>query len=162
MSVSDLMGEHPPGSMRMTNVAEELARGQVNLHVTVVGPQRQIFAGDAHWVTLPGADGQFGVWPRHVAMVAALGSGPLRIGLPDHRRAEFAVRGAFLSVANNVVTILVDQAVAKDEIVEADARRELEETNAALMHPANDEEFIQLLDRRAWCQARLKLLASNS
>jgi F0F1-type ATP synthase epsilon subunit len=61
-----------------------------------------------------------------------------------------------------VVTILVDQAVAKDEIVEADARRELEETVAALAHPGDDAEFIQLLDRRAWCQARLKLLASTS
>ena len=135
MSVSDLTPEHPRGTVRTSTLVEELAHGQVNLHVTVVGPQRQIFAGDAHWVTLPGADGQFGVWPRHVAMVAALGSGPLRIGLPDHSRAEFAVRGAFLSVANNVVTILVDQAVAKDEIVEADARRELEETNAALHAP---------------------------
>jgi F-type H+-transporting ATPase subunit epsilon len=160
--VSDLTPEHPRGAMRTSALVDELARGQINLHVTVVGPQRQIFAGDAHWVTLPGADGQFGVWPRHVAMVAALGSGPLRIGLPDHSHAEFAVRGAFLSVANNVVTILVDQAVAKDEIVEADARRELEETVAALAHPGDDAEFIQLLDRRAWCQARLKLLASTS
>ena len=160
MSVNDLMAEHPPGSIRDRNVAEEVARGQVDLHVTVVGPQRQIFEGDAHWVTLPGVDGQFGIWPRHVALVAALGSGPLRVGLPDHGRAEFAVRGAFVSVAANVVTILVDQAVAKDEIVEADARRELEETNAALTHPANDVEFIQLLDRRAWCQAQLKLASA--
>jgi F-type H+-transporting ATPase subunit epsilon len=157
MSVADLMPEHPRGSIHSASVAEELVHGQVNLNVTVVSPEQQLFAGEAHWVTLPGLDGQFGVWPQHVTMVAALGSGPLRIGLRDHSRAEFAVSGAFLSVAANVVTILVDKAVAKGNVDEDAARRELDETNASLAHPASDVEFLQLLERRDYCQALLKL-----
>jgi F-type H+-transporting ATPase subunit epsilon len=160
MSAADLMPEHPTGALHMTSVAEEVVHGQVNLHVTVVSPERQLFAGEAHWVTLPGIDGQFGVWPQHVTMVAALGSGPLRIGLPRHEHTEYAVRGAFVSVSANVVTILVDRAVSKDEIVVADAQAELDDTVAALAHPKDDAEFALLLDRRAWCQARLKLAAS--
>ena len=132
MSVSELMPEHPTGSIRTANVAEDLVRGQVELHVTVVSPSRELFSGDAHWVTLPGLDGQFGIWPRHVAMVAALGSGHLRIGLRDHSRLDFVVRGSFLSVADNIVTILVDLAVTRDDVDEAAARAELAETNAAL------------------------------
>lgn len=159
MSVSELIPEHPPGSLRTTNLAEDLARGQVYLQVAVVSPQRRVYEGEAHWVTLTGIDGQFGVWPRHVAMVAALGSGPLRIGLPDHGRAEFVARGGFLSVADNVVTILVDEVVTKEEIDVEAARRGLDETVADLAHPPNDREFVRLLDRRAWFQACLQFSA---
>ena len=134
MSASELMPEHPPDSIHTASVAEDLARGQVELHVTVVSPSRELFSGDAHWVTLPGLDGQFGIWPRHVAMVAALGSGHLRIGLRDHSRVEFVVRGSFLSVADNVVTILVDLAVTKDDVDEAAARAELEEIERRAGH----------------------------
>ena len=151
-----MMPEHPPGSIQTNNVAEDLAQGQVELRVTVVSPSRELFSGDAHWVTLPGITGQFGIWPRHVAMVAALGSGSLRIGMRDHTRAEFVVRGSFLSVADNVVTILVDLAVTKDDVDAEAARSELVEVNAALAHPADEAEFAQLLDRRDWCQARIK------
>jgi F-type H+-transporting ATPase subunit epsilon len=160
MSVSDLMPEHPPGSIRTGNIAEEVVHGQVDLQVTVVSPAKELFSGKAHWVTLPGLDGQFGIWPRHVAMVSALGSGVLRVGLRDHSRVEFVVRGSFLSVADNVVTILVDLAVTKDDVDEAVARRELDETNAALQHPTDEAEFARLLEFRDWCQARLKLAAA--
>ena len=159
MSVSEMMPEHPQGSLRTGNVAEEVVRGQVELQVTVVSPQREIYNGEAHWVTMPGLDnGLFGIWPHHVAMVAALGTGHLRIGLRDHGRVEFAVRGSFLSVAADVVTILVDRAMTKDQVDEAEARRELLECIAELAHPADDIEFVKLLERRAWCEARLNLL----
>lgn len=148
--------EHPPGTLRHSMV-EDAARGQVDLHVSVVSPQRPLFEGAAHWVNLSGLDGQFGIWPGHVAMVAALGSGPIRIGRPHHEVLHLVGRGGFLSVADDVVTILVDQAVAKDEVDEVAARRELDETIAALAHPESDAEFLELLDRRAWSQARLKL-----
>ncbi len=73
---------------------------------------------------------------------------------------EFVVRGSFLSVADNVVTILVDLAVTKDDVDEAAARAELEEINTALATPASEVEFAQLLERRDWCQARIKLANS--
>jgi ATP synthase F1 epsilon subunit len=157
MSVADLTPEHPPGTLRTGNVAQELAHGQVNLHVSVVSPEEQIYDGEAHWVTLPGIDGQFGIWPQHVTMVAALASGPLRIGLPDRTVARFAVRGSFVSVASNVVTILVDAAMTKEEVDPAQAQADYEATVAELKHPADEREFEDLLDRRAWSQERLRL-----
>jgi F-type H+-transporting ATPase subunit epsilon len=157
VSVSELMPEHPPGSVHTGNVTNELARGQVNLHVNVVSPDRSIFEGEAHWVTLTGVDGQLGIWPRHVTMVAALGSGPLRIGLRDRTVTRFAARGGFVSVAANTVTILVDRALTQAEVDEAEAQRDFDETVAALAHPGSDEEFVALLDTRAWSQERLKL-----
>ncbi len=150
-----------------------------NLDV-VVSPARPIFEGDARWVTLPAWDrvggsdgrvrwrygaapqerlvvGQLGILPGHAPLVAALGSGLLRIGQDGGKVARFAVRGGFVKVGDNKVTILVDSAVAEADVNEAEARRELEETLAALRHPGTDDEFAELLDRRAWCESRLRL-----
>lgn len=150
-----VLPEHPPGTVHTGSIADEVARGQVELHVTVVSPERQIFEGNAHWLTLTGVDGQFGIWPGHVSLVAALGSGLLRICFHRGEEARFVVRGGFVSVAANTVTVLVDQAVTKEEVDEAQARAELEETISALAHPKSDREFRALLDRRAWSQSRI-------
>ncbi len=160
MSVSELIPEHPSGSIHTASISEEVSRGQVELHVVIVSPDRRLFEEDAHWVTLTGTDGQFGIWPNHENLVAALGGGPLRIGRHHHEVLRYAASGGFLSVAANNVTILVDHVMTKDEIDEAQAERDLEEANDALAHPTNDREFVTLLDRRAWAQARIKLATS--
>jgi len=151
-----------------------------NLSVVVVSPARQLYEGDAAFVTAPAWDrldsgrslygappqdrltvGQLGIFPRHAPLVAALGSGFLRIGLDGGRVARFAVSGGFLKVGDNRVTILVDRAVTENDVNEGEARQDLEETLAALQHPKSDAEFAELLDRRAWSEARIKLATSK-
>lgn len=131
------------------------------LKVTVVSPASQLFDGEAQWVTAPGADGQLGIRPMHADLVAALGAGPLRIGLPGGQVTRYAVKGGFLKVGDNRVTILVDRAVTETDVNPGAARQELEETIAALQHPKTDEEFAELLEQRAWSEARIKLSGSN-
>ncbi|MEX2551652.1 MAG: F0F1 ATP synthase subunit epsilon [Actinomycetota bacterium] len=171
--------EHPKGAIRTGNISDELARTPAHLAVVVVSPARPIFEGDAHWVTVPTWDrvgeeggvrlryaptpperlavGLIGIWPGHAPIVAALGSGILRIGQEGGKIAPFAVRGGFLMVGDNKVTILVDNAVAEADVNAEEAKRELDETLEALRHPKSDAEFAELLDRRAWCEARLNL-----
>jgi F-type H+-transporting ATPase subunit epsilon len=140
-----------------------MAEGVVshNLSVTVVSPARPIYEGDAAWVTAPAVDGQLGILPQHAPLVAALGAGPLRIGLDAGRVARYAVRGGFLKVGENRVTILVDRAVTESDVNEAEAQRELDETKADLQHPKTDAEFADLLEQRAWSEARIKLASSK-
>jgi F-type H+-transporting ATPase subunit epsilon len=152
-----------------------------SLDVVVVSPARPIFEGEARFVTVPAWDrvgrsrgrglygaprperlavGQLGILPGHAALVAALGSGILRIDQEGGKVARFAVRGGFLKVGDDKVTILVDSAVAEADVDTAEAKRELDETLAALRHPKTEEEFAELLDRRAWSESRLKLAGS--
>jgi len=130
------------------------------LEVVVVSPARQLYEGEAQWVTVPGADGQLGIRPMHADLVAALGAGPLRIGTGG-QVIRFAVKGGFLKVGNDKVTVLVDRAVTDSDVNAGEARRELEETLAALQHPKTDEEFAELLEQRAWSEARINLAGSK-
>jgi F-type H+-transporting ATPase subunit epsilon len=152
--------EHPKGALRTGSIADELARPPGVLEVVVVSPARPIFTGDAKWVTVAAWDGQLGIWPRHTAIVAALGSGLLRIAQQGGQVARFAIRGGFLKVGGTRVTILVDSAVAEADADTAAVKRELDETLEALRHPKTDEEFAELLDRRQWCESRLRLASS--
>jgi F-type H+-transporting ATPase subunit epsilon len=147
------------------------------LQVVVVSPARQLFEGEAQWVTVPAWDrvgdrppgaytrgdpgrlvvGQLGIRPQHAALLAALGAGPLRIGLAGGQIAKFAVQGGFLKVGDDRVTILVDRAVTEADVNVGEAQRELEETVAELQHPKTDEDFAELLEKRAWSETRIKL-----
>ena len=97
----------------------------------------------------------------HADLVAALGAGPLRIGQSGGQVTRFAVKGGFLKVGNNHVTILVDRAVTETDVNAAEARQELEETLADLQHPKTDAEFADLLEQRAWSEARINLAGSK-
>lgn len=150
--------KHPPGTLTSGSIADELARPPGMLQVTVVSPQGPVYQDQARWVTVRAWNGQLGIWPRHAEMVAALGSGLLRIGQPDGSLKMFALWGGFLRVGDDKVTILVDRAVGEDEVDEAAAKRELDETLAALRHPKSDEQFEELLEKRRWCQSQLRLV----
>ena len=145
------------------------------LEVTVVSPARPIFEGEAKFVTAPAWDrvgggrslygasqerltvGQLGIFPRHAPLVAALGSGVLRIGLEGGTVARFAVSGGFLKVGDDRVTILVDMAVTEADVDGAEAQRDLEATLSELKHPKSEAEFEELLEQRAWSETRIKL-----
>jgi F-type H+-transporting ATPase subunit epsilon len=151
------MAETEHRARRAGNGSDQPAGSTNDLEVVVVSPARPIFEGTAPWVTVPAWDGQLGILPRHAPLVAALGSGLLRIGREGGKVERFAVSGGFLKVSGNRVTVLVDQAEAEKDAREAEARRELEEILEALRHPDSDEEFAELLDRRAWYESQLKL-----
>jgi F-type H+-transporting ATPase subunit epsilon len=152
--------EHPKGALHTGNIADELAHPPGFLEVVVVSPARPIYQGRARFVTVAGWDGQIGIWPRHTSIVAALGTGMLRVGHADGSVHRFAVRGGFLKVGGSKVTVLVDEAVAQADADAATAKRELDQALEALRHPKSDEEFHELLDRRTWCESRLKLAGS--
>jgi len=152
---------HPSDSLHAVNPADELATRQPELEVVVVSPARPIYEGRARWVTVRLPDGQLGVWPRHTDLVAALGVGLMRLGhTKTGKEDQVAVWGGFLKVTGgHRVTILVDRAVNAEEARanEPRIREELAQVLEALRHPATNEEFNHLLDRRRWleCQVRL-------
>ncbi len=134
----------------------------MSLDVTVVSPARPVFEGSANKLVIQAMRGQMGVLPKHADIVAALGVGPLRITQADGSQLEFAVWGGFLKIGGSRVTVLVDQAVAKDEIVESEAQKDLTEVKAQLRHPKSDEEFQELLGKRKWAEVRLGLVGARA
>lgn len=82
------------------------------LHLSIVTPQGKIFDGDVNSVTLPGAEGEFGVLPNHADTVSLLGVGAIDIQLDDGNRELVAINWGYCRVDEKGVDVLAEGAVA--------------------------------------------------
>lgn len=129
-----------------------------NLKLSVVTPEGSLFSGEATFVAAPAWDGEVGILPGHAAMIAVLGTGELRIERMGIERDEsgsktvdrYAVRGGFLQVIDDQVTLLVTEAKTADGLDVEVVKGDLEEILEALGHPESDEAYEKLLDDRRW------------
>jgi F-type H+-transporting ATPase subunit epsilon len=94
------------------------------LEVHLVTPEREVWAGEADFVTARGVDGDLGVLPGHAPLLAALAVGPVFIDAGGSRTAV-VVDGGFLHVAHDDditrVDILAERALLSDELGEDSA-----------------------------------------
>lgn len=135
-----------------------------NLHVRVVTPEGSLYDGRAGFVAAPAADGEVGILPGHTALVAVLGTGELRIhhgSLAGDVTVRFAVRGGFLQVVEDDVTLLVTEARGGADIDTDALVAEREEVRERLHHPESDEQYEQLLEIRDWVETRSKVSAAD-
>ena len=94
------------------------------LEVHLVTPEREVWAGEADFVTARGVDGDLGVLPDHAPLLAALAVGPVFIDAGGSRTAV-VVDGGFLHVAHEDdvtrVDILAEHALLSDELAQDSA-----------------------------------------
>src|SRR3712207_841912 len=94
------------------------------LEVHLVTPEREVWAGEADFVTARGVDGDLGVLPGHAPLLAALAVGPVFIDAGGGRTAV-VVDGGFLHVAAEDgvtrVDILAEHALLSQELGADDA-----------------------------------------
>jgi F-type H+-transporting ATPase subunit epsilon len=101
------------------------------LSIEIVTPEQRVLTTQCDEVRLPGAEGGFGIRPGHTPLVAALAAGEL-VYVSSGTEHRFAVGEGFAEVSNDVVRILVEEALRPDEIDPARAASELKELQAKL------------------------------
>jgi F-type H+-transporting ATPase subunit epsilon len=136
-------------------MADGSSHGEI--HCTVVSPERPLYDGRVERVVVPGSEGELGILPRHAPLIGALGPGVVRLHAKggDER---FGIRGGFMLVKKDVVTLLVTDAVKPADIVRAKVESERESVLEQLRHPRSQEEFEELQRSRRWCDVRLALV----
>jgi F-type H+-transporting ATPase subunit epsilon len=76
-----------------------------HLRLRIATPDASIFEGEATLVELPTTEGQIGVYPGHVPLVAGLGEGTIRLHSPDGPQS-WVVMGGYVEVEPELVTVL--------------------------------------------------------
>ncbi|MET0148986.1 MAG: F0F1 ATP synthase subunit epsilon [Acidimicrobiales bacterium] len=125
------------------------------LEVHLVTPEREVWAGEADFVTARGVDGDLGVLPGHAPLLAALAVGPVFIDAGGSRTAV-VVDGGFLHVAHDDdmtrVDILAEHALLSDELGQdsAESREQRAEELRAedRLDVAREEQAIAAVRRR--------------
>ena len=81
------------------------------MELEILTPERKLFSGEVYGVQLPGINGSLEILNRHAPLVAALGTGRIKI-LKDKTGAgaSYNINGGFAEVLNNKVAVLVEGA----------------------------------------------------
>ncbi len=109
------------------------------LFCRVIAPEKVLYDGEADLVVARIADGDIGVMVDHAPVVSTVEVGAVSI-TEDDERYVFATSDGFFKVSENLVQILVEEAVPPDEIDVNEAESRVEEAENELSELSPDEE----------------------
>ena len=127
------------------------------LKLEIVTPETKIYSEDVDMVTLPGSEGELGVYARHVPLLTALKPGELRV-IKDGRETSMAVGEGFIEIKADAVSVLTDMALQAEKIDIAAAEAAVERAKAAMKedHSAAEVAAIQASLQKALAQLHVK------
>src|SRR5438552_16575955 len=85
------------------------------LKLEIVTPEAKIYSEDVDMVTLPGSEGELGVYPKHVPLLTTLKPGELRI-IKSGRETAMAIGEGFVEIKGDAVSVLADMALESEKI----------------------------------------------
>lgn len=130
----------------------------MSLQISVLTPDRIFWNDTAEEIILPTSTGQRGVLTNHAPLITALDIGPRRVRTNAGWTAV-ALRGGFALVQGNVVTILVNEAIAASSVDAQKAEQLLQEATAQLSQATNDKEKVEATFVYKRARACLQILA---
>ncbi|WP_193185443.1 F0F1 ATP synthase subunit epsilon [Nisaea sediminum] len=105
----------------------------------LVSPEKLLYSEETEMVVVPGAEGNFGVLPRHAPMISTLRPGVIDVYQKGSVAERIFVAGGFAEVTETRCTVLAEEAlpladvdVAKVDKDLADLRDDLKDAKADL------------------------------
>ena len=129
------------------------------IHLEVVTPDGVKLAADVSEFTAPSVDGEFGVLPGHVPLLAALTTGIVSYILQGEKHVV-AVGPGFAEVSDDKALLITDRFIKKADIDPVVVRLDLKEADEALDKFDGDlqgPEYGALVARELWAATELEL-----
>ena len=126
------------------------------LKLEIVTPDAKVFSEDVDMVTLPGVEGEMGIYPNHVPLLTQIVPGEItaRKGGQDF---FLAIGEGFVEITANQVSILADMAIRAENIDEAKAEEARRRAEARLAEQLDDEETARVQASLMHSTAQLKV-----
>ena len=127
------------------------------LKLEIVTPERKIYSEDVDMVTLPGSEGELGVYPKHVPLLTTLKPGELRV-IQNGRETTMAIGEGFVEIKADSVSVLTDMALEAEKIDISAAEAAVERARAAMKEDKTPEQVaaIQASLQKALAQLHVK------
>src|SRR5512146_1971587 len=109
------------------------------LELRIITPDQSVYSEQVELVTLPGVEGQMGIYPQHVPLMTQMVPGEITVR-KDGREFFLAVGEGLVEITGDHVAILTDMAVAAEHIDEAKAEEARLRAQARLREKLSDEE----------------------
>jgi len=128
----------------------------MTLKLEIVTPEAKTYSEDVDMVTLPGVDGEMGIYPMHVPLMTQIVPGEVwaRKGGQNY---FLAIGEGFVEITADRVAIMTDMAIHADNIDEAQAEEARRRAEARLSEKMSDEESAKVSAALAQSLAQLKV-----
>ena len=126
------------------------------LKLEIVTPEAKTYSEDVDMVTLPGVEGEMGIYPMHVPLMTQIVAGELAVR-KDGRDYFLAVGEGFVEITADKVAIMTDMAVRAEQIDEAKAEEARKRAESRLQEKLTDEETAMVSAALMHSLAQLKV-----
>ena len=86
------------------------------LKFDLVSPEKVIMSQEVDMVTVPGTEGEFGVFAGHAPVMTGLRPGMVDVVVDDKTHMRIFVRGGFAEVTAQGLTVLSEEAIPEKEL----------------------------------------------
>lgn len=122
-----------------------------NLQFDLVSPEKQLLSEAVAMVTVPGAEGDFGVLADHAPFISTLRPGVLVVTRDNGSEERIFVRGGFADVTPTGLTVLAEDAVAVADIDHESLQQRIADAREDVADASTE-------DARQYAQAHLEAL----
>jgi F-type H+-transporting ATPase subunit epsilon len=126
------------------------------LKLEIVTPDAMTYSEDVEMVTLPGVEGEMGIYPQHVPLMTQIVAGEV-VARKGGRDYFLAVGEGFVEITGERVAIMTDMALAAENIDEAKAEEARRRAEQRLSEKLDDEETAMVTAALAHSLAQLKV-----
>jgi F-type H+-transporting ATPase subunit epsilon len=126
------------------------------LKLEIVTPDAAVYSEDVEMVTLPGAEGELGIYPQHTPLLTQVVPGELTARKNGHDYF-LAIGEGFVEVTGERVAVMTDMAIRAENIDEARAEEARQRAEARLAEQLDDEEAAIVSAALAHSLAQLKV-----
>jgi F-type H+-transporting ATPase subunit epsilon len=106
--------------------------GESTFEVEVLTPEGEVFEGEVRQVSTRTAVGEIGILANHAPLLAALRPTELRLHVSDSETRRYAQAHGWLQVFGNRVRMLVEEAIAPEELDAATLKEQLADAEQRL------------------------------
>jgi F-type H+-transporting ATPase subunit epsilon len=106
--------------------------GEAKFEVEVLTPEGEVFNGEVRQVSTRTAGGEIGILANHAPLLAALRPAELRLHLSESETVRYAQAHGWLQVFGNSARLLVEEAIAPDELDPARLKEQLADAEQRL------------------------------
>jgi len=106
--------------------------GDSKFEVEVLTPEGEVFNGEVRQVSTRTAGGEIGILANHAPLLAALRPAELRLHMSDSETRRYAQAHGWLQVFGNRARLLVEEAIAPDELDTAVLKEQLSDAEQRL------------------------------
>jgi F-type H+-transporting ATPase subunit epsilon len=126
------------------------------LKLEIVTPEGITYSENVEMVTLPGSEGEMGIYPNHVPLMTQVVAGEVT-ARHNGRDEWLAIGDGFVEVTGERVAVLTDMAIKADNVDEAKAEEARRRAEARLAEKLDDEEAALVAASLAHSLAQLKV-----